>query len=162
MARSLCGVRGLDIPCSAHIGTGSQIYENQRSKQVTVASSTSPYESFDRLYPTTNLRKQTLENKLLDAIGKGISGTERIEISYQIAYVNCDQSVKECAYIGRESEIDSAEPEALCCDGGATSSLSSSLMNCSDVRERVVPIQTAQGGSVMLTTRLSQDIFCSR
>jgi hypothetical protein len=32
--RVLCGVRGLDIPscCSAHIGTGSQTYENQRSK----------------------------------------------------------------------------------------------------------------------------------
>jgi hypothetical protein len=38
--------------------------------------------------------------------------------------------------------------------GGATSSLSSSLMNCSDVRERVVPIQTAQGGTVMLTTHV--------
>ncbi len=32
MACSLCGVRGLDIPCSAHIGTGSQTCENQRSK----------------------------------------------------------------------------------------------------------------------------------
>jgi hypothetical protein len=41
MACSLCGVRGLDIPCSAHIGTGSQTYENQRSKRVTVASLTS-------------------------------------------------------------------------------------------------------------------------
>ena len=27
-------------------------------------------------------------------------------------------------------------------------------MNCSDVRERVVPIQTAQGGTVMLTTHV--------
>jgi hypothetical protein len=31
MAFSLCGVRGLDIPCSAHIRTGSQTYEHQRS-----------------------------------------------------------------------------------------------------------------------------------
>ncbi len=30
--RALCGVRGLDIPCSAHIGTGSRTCENQRSK----------------------------------------------------------------------------------------------------------------------------------
>ena len=81
MACSLCGVRGLDIPCSAHIRTGSQTYENQRSKQVTVATLTSPYESFDRLYPIPDLRKQTLENKLLDAICKEISGTEIIEIS---------------------------------------------------------------------------------
>ncbi len=84
MECSLCGVRGLDpahIPCSAHIGTGSQTYENQRSKQVTVASSTSPYERCDRLYPIPDVRKQTLENKLLVAICKGISGTEIIEIS---------------------------------------------------------------------------------
>ncbi len=61
---------------------------------------------------------------------------------------------KKCAYVGRESDIGSAEPEALCCDGGATSSLSSSLMNCWEVTERVVPIQTAQGGTVMLTTHV--------
>ena len=157
MACSLCGVRGLDIPCSAHIRTGSQTCENQRSKdskQVTVASSTSPYERFDGLYPIPDYRRATLENKMLDAICKRVAGTEIIIISEKAADVICDQSAGECAYVGRESEIDSAEPEALCCDGGATSSLSSSLMNCSDVRERVVPIQTAQGGTVMLTTHV--------
>jgi hypothetical protein len=39
MACSLCGVRGLDIPCSARIGTGSRTYENQRSKQPQLGSS---------------------------------------------------------------------------------------------------------------------------
>jgi hypothetical protein len=71
---------GLYIPCSAHFGTESQTYENQRSKRVTVASSTSPYESSGRLYPIPDLRKQTLEDKLLDADCKGISGTKVIEI----------------------------------------------------------------------------------
>ena len=33
---------------------------------------------------------------------------------------------KECAFVGAESIIESAEPEALCCDGGSTTSLSSS------------------------------------
>jgi hypothetical protein len=154
MACSLCGVRGLDIPCSAHIRTGSQTYENQRSKQVTVASSTSPYERFDGLSPIPDYRRATLESKKLDAICRGVAGTEIIIISEKAADVICDQSAGECAYVGRESEIDSAEPEALCCDGGATSSLSSSLMNCSEVTERVVPIQTAQGGTVMLTTHV--------
>jgi hypothetical protein len=83
-----------------------------------------------------------------------VAGTEIIIISEKAADVICDQSAGECAYVGRESEIDSAEPEALCCDGGATSSLSSSLMNCSDVQERVVSIQTAQGGTVMLTSHV--------
>ena len=82
----------------------------------------------------------------MDAICKGILGTKIIEISDKIADVICDQSVMEleCAYVGRESEIDSAEPKALCCDG-------SIIMNCSEVTERVVPIQTAQGGTVMST-----------
>ncbi len=86
-----------------------------------VASSTSPYESFDRLYPVLDLRQQTLENKLLDAICNGILGTRIIEFSDKIAYLICDQSLKECVYVGRESETDSAEPEELCCNGGATS-----------------------------------------
>jgi hypothetical protein len=96
---SLCDLRGLDIPCSAHIGTRGQTYENQRSKQVAVASLTSLCERFDRLHPIPDLRKQMLENKLLDAICKGISGTEIIEISDEITDVICDQSVKECAYV---------------------------------------------------------------
>jgi hypothetical protein len=91
---------------------------------------------------------------MLDAICKRVAGTEIIIISEKAADVICDQSAGECAYVGRESEIDSAEPEALCCDGGATSSLSSSLLNCSDVQERVVSIQTAQGGTVMLTSHV--------
>jgi hypothetical protein len=148
MACCLCGVRGLDIPCSGHIRIGSQTYGNQRSKQVTVASSMSRYESFGRLYPIPDLRKQMREDKLLDAICKGKSAAEIIEISDKIADVICDQSVKGCANVGGESEIDSAEPEALCCYDGATLSLASSLMNCSEVTERVVPIQTVQGTSV--------------
>ena len=60
--------------------------------------------------------------------------------------------MKESVYVGSESELNSAEPEALCCDVGATSSFASSFLNCSEVTERVVLIQTAQGGTVMLTT----------
>jgi len=97
MACSLCGVRGLDIPCSAHIRTGSQTCENQRSKQVTVASSTSPYERFDGLYPIPDYRRATLENKMLDAICKRVAGTEIIIISEKAADVICDQSAGECA-----------------------------------------------------------------
>ncbi len=62
--------------------------------------------------------------------------------------------MKESAYVGTESELNLAEPEALCCDGGATSSLSSSLPNCSKVTEHVALIQTAQCGTVMLTTHV--------
>ncbi len=51
-------------------------------------------------------------------------------------------------------EDDSAAPEALCCDNGATSSLSSSFLNCTEITERAVAIQTAQGGTVMMTTHV--------
>ncbi len=60
-----------------------------------------------------------------------------------IADAICDK--KECNFVGRESELAQTEPVALCCDGGATSSLSSSSLNCAEVTERIVPIQTAPG-----------------
>ena len=146
----MCGVRELDISCSAHIVTGEQASEDQMAKQVTVASSTTPMER--DLYSVPYCRAETLNNKLLSAICKGKSGTEIITNPERIADVIFDK--KECAFVGRESELNQAEPEALCCDGGATSSLSSSFLNCAEVTERIVPIQTAQGGTVMLTTHV--------
>jgi hypothetical protein len=94
------------------------------AKQVTVASSTTPMERNERLYsvPDNSLRKNLLNDKLLDAICGGNSGTEIITIPERIADVIFDK--KECAFVGRESELAQTEPEALCCDGGATSSLS--------------------------------------
>ena len=61
---------------------------------------------------------------------------------------------KERAFVGQESEHDSAEPEALCCDNGATISLSSSFLNCTGITERAVAIDTAQDGTVMMTTHV--------
>ena len=63
---------------------------------------------------------------------------------------------EECAFLGQESELNSAEPEALCCDGGSTS-LSSSSLNCTDITlitERAVPIHTPQGGTAMIPTHV--------
>ena len=89
------------------------------------------------------------EHDTLNANCEGVSDDEIIEISDNVA--NAIFYEKEYAFVGRESELNSAEPEALCCDGGATSSLSSSFWNCTGIKERVVPIQTAQGGTVMHT-----------
>ncbi len=58
--------------------------------------------------------------------------------------------------------IESAEPEALCCDGGATASLSSSFIGCIEIKERVVPINTAQGWTVMYTTHVGIKIYFVR
>jgi hypothetical protein len=42
--------------------------------------------------------------------------------------------------------------DALICDGGATSTLTKSLENCTLVKQKVVEIQTAHGGTQMDTT----------
>ena len=148
----MCGVREQDNSSSAHIVTEKPASAVQTSKQVTVASSTTPMERYEGLYSIPDYRRNNLHHLMLDAVCKGKAGNEIITIPEGIADLICDK--KECAFVGRESELAKAEPEALCCDGGATSSLSSSFLNCSEVTERVVPIQTAQGGTVMLTTHV--------
>ena len=152
MASSLCGVRMHNISRRAHTGSWKSAHENQEPKQVTVASSTTPPEVLDRLYSVPYHRKQMLDIQEVEAICNGKSGTEIITIPEHIAATIFGE--QECAFVGRESDSDSTEPEALCCDGGATSSLSSSFNNCAEISERVVPIQTAQGGTVMLTTHV--------
>ncbi len=59
---------GLDNVGSAQIGTGSETYENQRLKQVMVASSTTPFklEIHDRLYSEQYFKKQPFENQILN------------------------------------------------------------------------------------------------
>ncbi len=42
--------------------------------------------------------------------------------------------------------------DVLICDGGATSTLTKSLANCTLVKQKVVEIQTAHGGTHMSTT----------
>ena len=149
MATSICGVRMCNIWCRAHMGSCKSAQENHEPKQVTVASSTTPPEVLDRLYSKPY---HYFVNQELEAICNGTSGTEIITIPEHIAATI--NGAQECAFVGRESDSDSTETEALCCDGGATSSLSSSFINCTEVKERVVPIQTAQGGTVMMTTHV--------
>jgi len=110
-----------------------------------------PPDVFDGLYSTPYSRQQTIEDPMFMADCGENDGMEIITIPERIADVIFD--VEESAFVGRESD-DSSEPGALCCDGGATSSLSSSFRNCAEITERVVSIQTAQGGTVMQTTHV--------
>ena len=59
------------------------------------------------------------EHDTLNADCEGVSGDEIIDISDNVA--NAIFYEKEYAFVGRESELDLEEPEALCCDGEATS-----------------------------------------
>jgi hypothetical protein len=120
MVWSLCGVPGLNNAGSAHIRTGSEISVEQKSKQVTVASSTTPLEIHDVLYSKQYFKNQTFEDQNLNG-GHEENRMEIIRISKRIADVIFGW--KESTFVGQESELESTEPEALSCDNGATSSL---------------------------------------
>ena len=64
MARSLCGVPGLTNGGSAHSRAGSETTEDQRSKQVTVASYTTPLEYYDGVYSMPYIDFQSPANQV--------------------------------------------------------------------------------------------------
>jgi hypothetical protein len=89
MACSLCGVRGLDMPCRAHAETWKQAHENQRSKQIMVASSLTPPEVLDGFYSVPYQKdSKKLQNRILKAICEGIDGTGIITVPEIIADIN--------------------------------------------------------------------------
>ncbi len=59
----------------------------------------------------------------------------------------------EFAFVGEEL-ISTGEFTPVICDGGATSTLSSSFENCTDCKPKIVQIKTAEGGAVMTTTHV--------
>jgi hypothetical protein len=73
-------VPGLNNAGSAHIRTGSETSVDQKSKQVTVASSTTPLEMYDGLYSKPYLKNQTFEDQILND-GREDNGMEIITIS---------------------------------------------------------------------------------
>jgi hypothetical protein len=64
----------------------------------------------------------------------------------------------EFAFDGEEL-ISTGEFTQVICDGGATSTLSSSFENCTDCQLRTVEIKTAEGGSVMTTTHVCMKTY---
>jgi hypothetical protein len=65
MVYSLCGVPGLNNAGSTRIRTGSETSVEQKSKQVTVASWTTPLEIYDGLYSKQYFKNQTFEDQIL-------------------------------------------------------------------------------------------------
>ena len=64
MAGSLCGVPGLINGGSAHCRTGSETTEDQRSKQVTIASYMTPLEHYDGIYSMQYVDFQSPANQV--------------------------------------------------------------------------------------------------
>ncbi len=74
-------------PGSAHIRTGSETSVIQKSKQVTVASSTTPLEIYDGLYSKPYFMNQTFEDQIFNDDHEE-NGMEIITISKRISDVN--------------------------------------------------------------------------
>ena len=85
MALSLCGVPGLINDGSAHSRTGSGTTVNQGSKQVTVASYTTPMEHYDGIYSMPYIDFQSLANQELEDESEDNNGSEKIIVSKRIA-----------------------------------------------------------------------------
>jgi hypothetical protein len=163
MTGSPCGVRRLGLPQSAHIRTGSGTCEKLRitgPNRFTAAWLMTPLEICDGFHSNPYSRQPTHENGLLKAAHENEDSTEITIISKRIADVIFYW--KECAFVGQETELglirQNQKRYGVRCDGGATSSLSSAFLNCPGITELAVPIQAAQGGTVMMS--LSEDKLC--
>lgn len=109
MARSLCGVPGLINDGSAHSRTGSETTVNQGSKQVTVASYTTPMEHYDGIYSMPYIDFQSPANQESEDESEDNNGSEKIILSKRIAdYIfgreecaiwNPDHLAKTCTYM---------------------------------------------------------------
>ena len=110
MACSLCGVPGFGRSCSAHTGTESQTHDGHWSKQVRAASMTSK-DVLDKLYSTPYNCEETIEDLISKSKLKGTFGDEIIEITKTLFDAIFEGG--ESAFVGRESETDTEEPEAL-------------------------------------------------
>ena len=93
MARSLCGVPELIHGSSAHSSTGSETTEDQRSKQVTVASCTTPLEHYEGIYsmPYDNLQSPT--NQVMEDEYEDNNGSKKITRSCRHLQVNGNQEL---------------------------------------------------------------------
>ncbi len=64
----------------------------------------------------------------------------------------------EFAFLGEEF-TSAEEIKPVICDGGETSTLSSSFENCTDCQPKIVEIKTAEGGVVMTTTHVCMKTY---
>ena len=84
MARALCGVPRLINDSSAHSGTGSETAEDQRSKQVTVASYTTPLEHYDGVYSIWYSNFQSPANQVSEDEYEDNNGGEKNLLSKEL------------------------------------------------------------------------------
>jgi hypothetical protein len=157
MGNFLCGVPCRGSHGSAHNGVGSETAAEQMSQQVMAASSTRPEECYAN-YSSPTIYPMQHRHEILRA-GTTDDDSEEHTISKKIADTILYKS--EFAFMGMESGP-TDETTYVICDGGATSTLSSSFENCTDCKPRKVNINLAEGGVAMVTTHEAMKTFYFR
>ena len=133
---------------SVYSGAGSRPSSDLMAKQVVIASSVTPSEHNDssQLPDTT----YDLPEIVQPTTRKG-GDTDKV-IILPVETCNFIMGHAHSAFVSTRS-IDDIE-DALICDGGATCTLTKSLENCTQCKQKVVEIQTAHGATIMRTTHL--------
>ena len=145
MGNSFCSVRDNHRCCRVHNGEGSRTSVDQKFDQVIKALSMTPLDVQDGSFSLDTTKDIPYELK--SSKRKGGDTDEEIVISESTMNIIMDRS--ESAFVCTRIL---AEEDALICDGGATSTLTKSLENCTLVKQKVVEIQTAHCGTQMSTT----------
>ena len=139
MGNSFCSVRDNHCCCSVHNGEGSRTSVDQKFDQVMKASSMTPLDVQDGSFsPDTT---KDIPDELKSSKRKG--GDTDEEIFIPESTMNIIMARSESAFVSTRILADMED--ALICDGGATSTLTKSLENCTLVKLKVVEIQTAHG-----------------
>jgi hypothetical protein len=129
-----------------HNGVGSRTSVDQKFDQVMKASSMTSLDVQDGSF-SPDMTKD-IPYELKSSKRKGGDTDEEIVISESTMNIIMDRS--ESAFVSTRALADMED--ALICDGGATSTLTKSLENCTLVKQKVVEIQTAHGGTQMSAT----------
>jgi hypothetical protein len=112
------------LPSNQHTVPESETCIESMSKQVMIASSTTPREESGEFSSTRITADGDTPNESENA--KASSSAERIRISEEAARAVLEG--RECAFVGRETSTTIVN--ALIVDSGATSTLTSSFENC--------------------------------
>ena len=145
--------------CSAHVGTGSETTVEQESQQVR-ASGIDPskccVEYAEPYIDTFYEVESEASKKSLDFLGlTDIIISEKLSRAITKNY--------EFAAVGSESDLNNdPESKLIICDGGCTTTLTSSFENCADCLPRIAKIKTAEGGMVMETTHMCMKTYYVR
>ena len=134
--------------CSALVGTGSETIVEQESQQVG-ASGIDPSICFVKYTgpynPTFYEEESEFSRRSID-----LDGLDGIILSEMLSRVITKDI--EFAAVGSDADSNNdSESKLNICDGGCTTTLTSSFENCADCKPRITKIKSAEGGMVLKT-----------